>query len=140
MEGLMSQSWEPDTLSANKCWKKYFRSNTFANDDDNKWGPESDTLGDFTAGAPRSWHGQVYLLCCFFGRMPLDDEIQQVLLSIREDVIRSVRRLHAFRRPELISHIVGLRGQEPLKKQFQDEATERLEQERRFLSYVESVL
>jgi hypothetical protein len=140
MDGHMSQSWDPDALNANKCWRKYFRSDTFANDDDNRWGPEVETLGDFTSGAPRSWHGQMYLLGCFFKRMPLDAEIRQVLLSIREDVIRSVRRLHAFRRPELIAHLVGSESQEFLKQQTQDEATQRLEQERRFLSYVESVL
>jgi hypothetical protein len=160
--GLMNQNWDSDTLNANKCWRKYFHSETFANDDDERWGQHENALEVFCSGASRAWHGQMYLTCCFSGPMTLDPEIREILHLIREEVIQSVRDTVASYEKEatgvppvitstecpeskggpfrLIARIVGLGSKKPMQEQPRDQMTERLEEQRRFLSYVESVL
>ena len=104
MIGLARQDEKYDPTNAIKCWKKYFRSATFRNDDDNKWTEGVDgvdpSVGDW--GWKRSAHISTYLRYVAAGRLPMDTEIRQFLLPFKDEVIESIRRSIAAmeRRPD----------------------------------------
>jgi hypothetical protein len=61
---------EPE--NANKCWKKYFRSPTFINDDDRKWGWGLNMEEEYEQS--RVDYAKVYLQSVEHGRVALDPE------------------------------------------------------------------
>lgn len=82
----------PEPESANKCWRKYFRSASFINDDDRKWdwGVNFDRKG-----RGRRWRVNYafnYLDRVFRGWFTLDPEIREILLPLREEIIAVISR------------------------------------------------
>jgi hypothetical protein len=81
----------PEKENAAKCWKKYFRSTTFINDDDRKWACGLYWPSKVRCGASRVFYAcQVYLYDVFLGRFVLDPEIRQILLPLRAEMIEEI--------------------------------------------------
>ena len=77
-------------LNANKCWRKYFFSQTFANDDDDRWTKEiKHSLTLQTAGCPRRIRAWEYLRLLALGDLQLDEDIKRLLLPLRDDILRT---------------------------------------------------
>src|ERR1035438_3128955 len=71
----------PEPENANKCWKKYFRSATFINDDDWKWCWGLYLAGKSKGGRSRVNYALNYLDRVFRGRFALDPDIRETLLD-----------------------------------------------------------
>lgn len=84
-------SWPEEPDSATKCWKKYFRSATFKNDDDLKWGwgPDWD-YGPYPQS--RVDYSRRYLYSAFLGSIPWEPDIRDILLPLRGEIIADIRR------------------------------------------------
>lgn len=74
---------------ASKCWKKYFRSATFVNDDDRKW--DCDLTWENECGRSRVDYARQYLDEVFGGFIPLDPEIRQILLPRRAEIVGAIK-------------------------------------------------
>jgi hypothetical protein len=94
------QDEKTDPTNANKCWKKYFRSATFSNDDDTAWTEDVDGVAPsdgvtaclWNHGLVRSMYIYYYLKEVACGNLPMDTEIRQLLLPFKEEVIEYFRR------------------------------------------------
>ena len=82
------RSTHPDVEPENaiKGWKKYFRSATFINDDDQKW-HWGLHWNDDAQGQSRVDYAERYLFAVVRGAIPLDPEIRQILLPLRTEII-----------------------------------------------------
>ena len=93
MIGTARQDEQPDPTNAIKCWKKYFSSATFRNDDDNKWteGAHGVTGSTWDEGWDRSFHISDYLRDVARGHLPMDTQIRQLLLPFKDELIKHLR-------------------------------------------------
>jgi tetratricopeptide (TPR) repeat protein len=82
---------KPEPENANKCWKKYFRSATFINDDDQKWAWGL-SLASPRGGRSRANYAFNYLDRVFRGWFVLDPEIRQILFPLRAEIIAIISR------------------------------------------------
>ncbi len=162
LNGLTNDCMEADPGNAAKCWKKYFHSATFLNDDDEKYGGWDEwALAPECEGRGRGLHGGDYLWLCFLDRMPADQEILQILASIRDKIFPAIRREIEWleqqigSRPPVIHSMASSRAQAgalgALRRVMgfdergpttppKDPDEESLERRRRFLEYVATVL
>ena len=160
--GSATQDLNPDVQSAVKCWKKYFRSQTFVNDDDEKWDNMSRSDIPGSTGFSRAAYAELYLSACFQSRLPFDQEIRQVLLPIREEILKSIRasiRQHEewaakqppvlespklatskWRAMRLLGRVMGSKKQAGQMARPVSSDAEAAKEKRRLLAYVESVL
>lgn len=89
-----------DRENAAKCWKRYFQSQTFLLDDDEKWtGPGCDDVigcdgldSLFDSGFPRMWHAQNYLDWVADGSISADPEVREILRPLRDEIIAQIKR------------------------------------------------
>ncbi len=91
-DGHRWPNFQPELENANKCWKKYFRSATFINDDDQKWdwGLDWDWL-TIGRGLSRVEYAKRYLLALYnISSLSLDPEIRQILLPLRAEIIEVI--------------------------------------------------
>jgi len=91
-DGCWCFNFTPEPDSANKCWKKYFRSSTFINDDDQKWGWGLHLTNDEKCGQARLMYTFSYLHRVFLGRFPLESGIRQILLPLRLEIIALINK------------------------------------------------
>ena len=93
--GFASRDHKPDPVSENKCWKNYFRSETFREDNDDKWTKNSSGVGmcfpDDAEGSTRIWHSRKYLSRIVEGKLPVDAEIREILRPLKAEIIESLR-------------------------------------------------
>lgn len=85
--------WPEQPENAIKCWKKYFRSATFINDDDKKWGWLICGLGDNDDGQSRVDYARQFLYETFDTSIPFDPEIREIILPLRAEIIEAVKQL-----------------------------------------------
>lgn len=84
---------KPEPENAIKCWKKYFRSSTFINNDDQKWGRGFHfTNYNVKAGASRVNYAFIYLDRVFRGWLTLDSDIRQILIPLRAEIIALINK------------------------------------------------
>jgi hypothetical protein len=103
---------KPDPVNASKCWKKYFQSETFRKDDDQRWteGCKGIDPSLFNGGS-RDSHIDFYLSNVMYDDMPLDPEIRGLLQPLKAQLIE---RLHSAieagkQRPDLFEDADGAR-------------------------------
>lgn len=92
---------ESNPTNASKCWKKYFQSETFRKDDDEKWteGCHGVVAGDpcaENAGFERSFYAEMYLEEVRDGRLPMDVEIIQMLTPFKSEIAESIKGIISF--------------------------------------------
>ena len=160
--GGASQDSEPDPQNAVKCWKKYFRSQAFINNDDDRWDDVYDDIFPGSEGFSRASYAKRYLTDCFHEQLHLDEDIRQILLRIREEIRECIKATIGYyedlaakeppvlENPEpakrkwektgLISRLMGSKNQVEARPRPADSNREKAEQARRFLSYMESAL
>jgi hypothetical protein len=85
-----------DPVSENKCWKNYFRSETFREDNDDKWTKNSSGVGkcfpdDGEGGFTRNFHSRFYLSRIVDGGLPMDTEIREILRPLKAEIIEDLR-------------------------------------------------
>jgi hypothetical protein len=80
--------------NAHKCWKKYFFSETFANDDDQRWTVNIEhSLGVVEArGWPRAVHAGMYLFSLWKKHLQADEDIKNQLLPLREAILQDINQ------------------------------------------------
>ena len=85
---------KPDPVSENKCWRNYFRSETFREDNDDKWTRNSSGVGKYppAQGLPRNFHSRSYLSRIVDGDLPMDAEIREILRPLKAEIIEHLRR------------------------------------------------
>ena len=101
---LIKMAWlfhqKQERENAAKCWKQYFKSQTFLRDDDQKWTSATDGFGLddcegldplFDAGWPRTWHAQTCLSWAASGYVSLDAETIEILSPLRDEIIADLR-------------------------------------------------
>ena len=89
------ESWPNEPENMSKCWKKYFRSATFVNDNDLKWGWGSD-WHDGPHPQSRIDYSRWYLFNAFLGSFSIDPEIRTILLPLRAEIIADIQRSMRF--------------------------------------------
>ena len=79
--------------NASKCWKKYFRSETFVKDDDQKWGHFAHLrcVEYDVGGMPRASFARLYLSQLFLDGLPNDPEILRLLRPLYSEILSEVR-------------------------------------------------
>jgi hypothetical protein len=83
--GYGNPDLKPDLKNAIKCWRKYFRSQTFARDDDCKWTQGVSFLDDYRdSGASRLSYATNYFRSIIF---PFDPQILEILLPLRDEIL-----------------------------------------------------
>jgi hypothetical protein len=99
-DGLRNQAWRSDPENANKCWRKYFRSQTFVNNNDQRyitWGiGEAGTeheLSDECGARDRGCLAFRYFCFCFHRKIPPDQEVLRIVLPLREAILCEVREV-----------------------------------------------
>jgi len=80
-----------DPESAGKCRRKYFRSATFANDEDGTCRSGSLSIND--AGLSRVAYARMYLFDVSLGLLPLDPEIREILVPLRAEILDDAKRI-----------------------------------------------
>lgn len=85
-DGCWCFSFKPEPDNANKCWKKYFRSSTFINDDDQKWGWGLNLTIKGKGGRSRVNYAFIYLDRVFRGWFMLDPDIREILIPLRAEI------------------------------------------------------
>ena len=133
--GESNQHLRPDKDNAIKCWKKYFRSSSFVNDEDARCNYEG---MDGSMGFPRAFHSDSYLCSCFRGSLSIDPDIRNILVPIRKEILEIIRRRIMDQETDLANKPSHTSTQPRLPGLPSDE--ERLQQERCFLLYADSVL
>jgi hypothetical protein len=90
-----SRDHKPDPVSENKCWRNYFRSETFREDNDDKWTKNSSGVGkydpDDEGGSTRISHSRSYLSRIMDGEFPMDAEIREILRPLKAEIIEDLR-------------------------------------------------
>ena len=82
--------WKSAAENANKCWRKYFTSATFINDEDERWTQNLGDLvvSDFDEGTSRLIHTWVYLKSYVANLwMEMDEQIKPLLNPLKEELI-----------------------------------------------------
>ena len=79
----------------NKSWKNYFLSQTFTNDDDERWTKNLEhSLGPGANGFPRSFHAAMYLSSLCRGHIHVTiDDIKKLLIPLGEGILEEMNKL-----------------------------------------------
>lgn len=101
---------KPELENANKCWKKYFRSATFVNDDDRKWAWGLNLADRGGGGRSRVNYAFNYLHHVSSGWFVLDPDIRQILLPLRAEIIELIDKCfeNAFEKESLNPKDLGM--------------------------------
>jgi hypothetical protein len=105
MAELFDRRSEPE--NAAKCWKKYFQSETFFNDDDKKWtGPTEDDFEIFElwagdSGNSRAFRSGLYLLWLLYKKIPPDSDVQRILMLHSNEIISDLRSTIEYQTKQL---------------------------------------
>ena len=76
--------------NAGKCWKKYFQSQTFVDDDDEKWGCSwIDSM--YGTGCARIIQIYTYFRLVTNGKIPFDSEVRRILAQYRDEIVNDLR-------------------------------------------------
>ncbi|MGA2177041.1 MAG: GIY-YIG nuclease family protein [Verrucomicrobiota bacterium] len=78
--------------NAAKCWKKYFLSETFAKDDDERWTKDINELAIGDSGSSRVLHSLTYFIFLSWGSIKADDDIRNLLIPLREEILLIIQR------------------------------------------------
>ena len=94
--GWATRDHTPDPVSESKCWRNYFRSDTFREDNDGKWTKNSSGVGEYFSedaeeGAIRISHSRYYLSRIMDGDLPMDAEIREILRPLKAEIIEDLR-------------------------------------------------
>ncbi|MEN9573892.1 MAG: hypothetical protein RL514_1747 [Verrucomicrobiota bacterium] len=97
LHGKLSRDGKPDTTNAIKCWKRYFLSDTFHQNDDSKWTEDCEGVnGTGDSGFGRDFYMGAFFQRVWQGPLPPAPEILQMLRPFREELTSEIDRMIAW--------------------------------------------
>jgi hypothetical protein len=97
VHGKLSHDDEPDATNAIKCWKRYFLSDTFRQNDDRKWTEDCEGVnGTGDSGFGRDFYMGAFFQRVWQGQLPPAPEILQMLRPVREELTSELDHMIAW--------------------------------------------